>query len=438
MIETSKKSRQVIAAVLLSPIMKQLVRKRASLHKPLGRVGIVKLDSNILCLGEVLGEGAFGTVMKGYTLDSMLVTVALKCIGFDKLLSETEYKDIYKESKIGRFGYSYRLVQCWGLVEAPSYQFLSNQGDGLKILVLEYCKDGDLAKCIKERIEQRKEAPFFSEQEVKLILKDLYTAIKKIWDSDLIHRDLKPDNLFLDKSDVNLRIKVGDFGLVRETNGYKKYSLAGTLGYMAPEVIDGGRYNQSADVYSIGAILYELIFGKPPAYILPTIKPCPEISEELLALVTHMIKTERDRLTYKQFPSVVDKYLSSPQVQNSSASTPQSETSNNCSIHDPQQQTIVSATTRTSLSAQESTPTTTPTPSVKPSVQESNGSAWMSTLVQMELEEYIADFNKFGIKSMNNFLQLEEDDWKDLNVRPFHRRLIHKKAMEMSNNKLEQ
>jgi len=268
--------------------------------------------------------------------------------------------------------------------------------------------------------------------------------MKKIWDSDLIHRDLKPDNLFLDKSDVNLRIKVGDFGLVRETNGYKNYSFAGTFSYMAPEVLECGRYNQSADVYSIGAILYELIFGNPPAYIAPTLLPCPGVSKELLALVAHMIKTERDRLTYKQFPSVVDKYLSSPQVQNSSASTPQStvppqlETSDNSSIHDPQQQSIVSVTTRTCLSAQESTPTLTPTPtpSVKPSVQESNGSMWMSTLVQMELEEYITGFNKFGIKSMNNFLQLEEDDWKDLNVLPFHRKLIRNKAMEMS--KLEQ
>jgi len=82
-----------------------------------------------LCLGEQLGEGAFGVVMKGYTLQGTFETVALKCI--DE--TEMELKEIYKESEIGRYGITHRLVQCWGLIES-NFEFLAKPKERLKIL----------------------------------------------------------------------------------------------------------------------------------------------------------------------------------------------------------------------------------------------------------------------------------------------------------------
>ena len=84
-------------------------------------------------------------------------------------------------------------------------------------------------------------------------------GIKLIHNNNIVHRDLKPENIFID---INNKIKIGDFGLSRNFNSYKAYTLtpngAGTTQYNAPEVIDEGKYNKKADIWSLGCIIYEL------------------------------------------------------------------------------------------------------------------------------------------------------------------------------------
>ena len=73
----------------------------------------------------------------------------------------------------------------------------------------------------------------------------------------MIHRDLTPDNIFIDK---NHKIKIGDFGITKiltETNKYTK-SQIGKIHYIAPEMELGLKYNNKIDIYSLGCILYEL------------------------------------------------------------------------------------------------------------------------------------------------------------------------------------
>ena len=77
----------------------------------------------------------------------------------------------------------------------------------------------------------------------------------------IIHRDLKPDNIFLTSW---FQLKIGDFGVSKSLNRTfdMASTLCGTPVYMAPEVIVGRSYDQKADMWSIGCVLYELATGK--------------------------------------------------------------------------------------------------------------------------------------------------------------------------------
>ena len=73
----------------------------------------------------------------------------------------------------------------------------------------------------------------------------------------MIHRDLKPENIFITN---DFKIKIGDFGISRQLNKGSEYAKtkAGTLLYMAQEIIDDEKYNNKVDLWSLGCILYEL------------------------------------------------------------------------------------------------------------------------------------------------------------------------------------
>tara|TARA_B100000902_G_scaffold381837_1_gene418822 strand:+ start:842 stop:1996 length:1155 start_codon:yes stop_codon:yes gene_type:complete len=95
-----------------------------------------------------------------------------------------------------------------------------------------------------------------SDEIKKNICREIIEGLKYIHDNNIIHRDLKPTNIFID---FDNKIKIGDFGLA--TNIYDMhYEEVGTGGYIAPEILNGEKYNFKADLYSLGVIILE-IFG---------------------------------------------------------------------------------------------------------------------------------------------------------------------------------
>lgn len=95
------------------------------------------------------------------------------------------------------------------------------------------------------------------------ILVQTTRGVEHAHDTSIIHRDLKPGNLFLTRGGV---VKVLDFGLAKlpDVSLTGTRQTLGTLRYMAPEQVTGGRVDPRADVWSLGVVAYELVTGRPP------------------------------------------------------------------------------------------------------------------------------------------------------------------------------
>jgi hypothetical protein len=132
------------------------------------------------------------------------------------------------------------------------------QADGLPFFSLEFCAGGSLDQRLKERRPLPHEAAALVEQ--------LARAVQAAHDKGVIHRDLKPANVLLTEDGT---LKVTDFGLARkldEAGQTGTGAVLGTPSYMAPEQASGKNQavGPATDVWALGAILYELLTGRPP------------------------------------------------------------------------------------------------------------------------------------------------------------------------------
>ena len=95
----------------------------------------------------------------------------------------------------------------------------------------------------------------------------MLTALNYCHRRAIVHRDVKLENFFLDyqETDKQITVKLADFGIAQQAVTIKNLSgVAGTLAYMAPEVITRQKYDQKADCWSLGVILYEMLTNKHP------------------------------------------------------------------------------------------------------------------------------------------------------------------------------
>lgn len=91
-------------------------------------------------------------------------------------------------------------------------------------------------------------------------MKQLFQAINHCHAQNIVHRDIKPDNIMITDTDT---VRLIDFGLSKASKNKKLSTIAGTPYYMAPEVLEGA-YTKQADIWSLGVILYTLVSGYLP------------------------------------------------------------------------------------------------------------------------------------------------------------------------------
>ena len=130
-------------------------------------------------------------------------------------------------------------------------------------IVMEYADDGDLNKKIKQHQNKKSGEKYFSEDTIIKYFYQICKGINYIHSKNIIHRDIKSQNIFLMK---NGAIKIGDFGIAKalsKTNS-NAMTVIGTPYYFSPEIINGEPYNYKTDIWSLGVVLYELCTLKLP------------------------------------------------------------------------------------------------------------------------------------------------------------------------------
>jgi len=132
-----------------------------------------------------------------------------------------------------------RLYEC---IETPEYQYL----------VMEYCKHGDLHDYIKAKPNST-----LAEEEAMGILVQILNGFKGLHEILVIHRDIKLRNILVAEND---RIKIADFGLSKISEEGVATTIVGTPYTKAPEVFSGKRYDNKADIWSLGVIFYQMLY----------------------------------------------------------------------------------------------------------------------------------------------------------------------------------
>ena len=123
-------------------------------------------------------------------------------------------------------------------------------------IVMEYCKDGDL-------YDELKAIGKFDEENAGKIMGQLFSGISYIHRKNVIHRDIKLDNILISDKSKDICIKIIDFNIATFNMGKRLSKITGTPNYIAPEVIKES-YTEKCDMWSCGIIMYLLLSGKFP------------------------------------------------------------------------------------------------------------------------------------------------------------------------------
>jgi eukaryotic-like serine/threonine-protein kinase len=195
---------------------------------------------------ELLGEGGMGAVYKAADREFDRV-VALKVIR-PELASNPEILARFKQELLLSHQVTHRnVIRIYDLGEAQ----------GVKFITMEFIEGKDLRTLLQERKR-------FSPDEAVPIAQQMGEALEAAHRVGVIHRDLKPQNIMIDRSG---RVLVMDFGLARTLGGdgmTQTGAFLGTMEYMSPEQALGKELDQRSDIFSFGLILYELLAGERP------------------------------------------------------------------------------------------------------------------------------------------------------------------------------
>ncbi|XP_004943748.2 serine/threonine-protein kinase ULK3 isoform X1 [Gallus gallus] len=203
-----------------------------------------RLDGFVLT--ERLGTGTYATVYKAYGKRDTREVVAVKCVS-KRSLNRASVENLLTEIEI------LKTIRHPHIVELKDFQWDSDH----IYLIMEFCAGGDLSRFIRMR-------RILPEKVARIFLQQLACALKFLHDHNISHLDLKPQNILLSTPE-NPQLKLADFGFAQYMSPWdEKHVLRGSPLYMAPEMVCRQQYDARVDLWSVGVILYEALFGRPP------------------------------------------------------------------------------------------------------------------------------------------------------------------------------
>lgn len=225
-------------------------------------------DTMYLCTKELLGKGSFSKVYMGYilpldfSLSQQIISkpdlkhfqkVAIKKIRMEKVQKNKNKSQLESEIEIMKAMKHENIVNLLDVITYESNIYL----------ILEFCTL-DLKTYLQKKVLKEKVA--------RKILTQLAYGLKYLRSKDIIHRDLKPQNILLrverPRNPLEKRriiVKIADFGFAKivGSEGLAE-TMCGSPLYMAPEIMQKHRYTNKADLWSVGVILYEMLYARHP------------------------------------------------------------------------------------------------------------------------------------------------------------------------------
>lgn len=184
---------------------------------------------------KLLGKGSFSEVYKGFhndTFQSVAIKKITKCINDKYVHSEIELMQALNHPYILKL-----------------YEVIRDTHD--IFMILEYCGSGNLKTYIESKQMQYN----------NLYIYQIICGLKYLFHKNIIHRDIKPENILIHKH----VIKICDFGFAKEIKDNDVLNtFCGSPLYMAPEILGFNKYTDKADIWSLGVIIYEIVFKQHP------------------------------------------------------------------------------------------------------------------------------------------------------------------------------
>lgn len=231
---------------------------------------------------KVLGKGAFGKVMLAQKKDNKNI-YAIKVLKKQEIIDQDQLEHTKAEKVILQHVNHPFLVGLEYAFQTPEKLYF----------VMEFMQGGELFQHL--RVQKR-----FTEEQAKFYAACITLGLGHLHNKNYIYRDLKLENLLLDEYGY---AKLTDFGLAKFLKSDEKaLTFCGTPEYLSPEVILGKGHNRPADWWSLGVLIYEMMFGIPPFYSSnvqmmykkavresPVFKPGIKISDEAKDIINKLL-----------------------------------------------------------------------------------------------------------------------------------------------------
>jgi serine/threonine protein kinase len=267
------------------------------------RHSYIKIDNQIYKIDSQLGEGSFGKVKKGRNAQDQEVAIKIQGLNFELIQNE---EDILNElgCLIGSFDQHFKDAKPF---RNNNNNFLTNRKH---YTVMSFIKGDNLNDKLSDDIFGR-----LTYIQKLIIALRICKTIQFLHSNHIIHCDIKPQNIKIEMKNDNIRVHLLDFGLSKILASGEQYRIenmiAGTTGYIAPEIYSNRQYSFKSDIYALGRMFskdFELSDSLCKGMLVENYEERDNLEKVIRKLNAELIENQLKLLEEKEASSTAKKY----------------------------------------------------------------------------------------------------------------------------------